>query len=619
MQQSPIDGSRHRLDIQGLRAIAVALVVLYHARFLFTGGFLGVDVFFVISGFVISEMIAREITESGKFSPSKFLVRRLKRLFPALAAMLFIVILFSLFFESWILEQNRTQVSAIAAIFSISNWKFATDVAGYFDIGNESNPLLHTWSLGVEEQFYLLVPLVVTMGLALHRKLRFRKHYIVIIVGVIAAISIAIQIRFSLTTTFDTSQLSTSRRLVHQLGNPFYGTPARTWEFIIGVIACLFARSDFYRGAKRRIHVQSIGALVILLVAAITDEGIPKWSTPNITVVFATAVVLILGTSESRSDSGFNLLEWKPLVWIGDRSYGWYLWHWPFIVFATRLFSDSQITTIIASVFSLVPAAASFRWIENPLRSWAPPLSLTIVKKVSLIAAPLFLLVVVSNKWISPLIEKSSGGQYSSIVEGCKTANTPCVVEVDNATKTILLEGDSHALSLSGTVLRIAKEERINLVVCIRQCIDSNTIENLVNDYSITTVISMRQYQAIPGKTFNELIDFASSHSDLKTILLADNPRLKGFWHPPTLLGKKSRAVSLQFVLDQQQDSINLLSKIDESVPNITVIPTLEYICFDQLCPVMISGKFIYSDDNHLSVTGAALLREPILKALNSK
>ena len=175
MTQSSLDKSRHRLDIQGLRAIAVARVVLYHARFAFTGGFLGVDVFFVISGFVITEMIAKEISESGTFSPSRFLARRLKRLFPALAAVITTVVIFSIFFESWLLEQNRTQVSALAAIFSISNWKFVTDVAGYFDIGNESNPLLHTWSLGVEEQFYLLVPLVVTMGLALHRKLRFRQ------------------------------------------------------------------------------------------------------------------------------------------------------------------------------------------------------------------------------------------------------------------------------------------------------------------------------------------------------------------------------------------------------------------------------------------------------------
>ena len=129
----------------------------------------------------------------------------------------------------------------------------------------------------------------------------------------------------------------------------------------------------------------------------------------------------------------------------------------------------------------------------------------------------------------------------------------------------------------------------------------------------------MRQYQAIPGKTFNQLITFARSHSDLKMILLADNPRLKGFWQPPTLLGKKARAVSLQFVLDQQQDSINLLTELDDSVPNITVIPTLDYICFDKLCPIKLSGKFIYSDDNHLSVTGAALLYEPILNALNNK
>ena len=265
--------------------------------------------FFVISGFVISDLIAQEITETGRFSSPKFLTRRLKRLFPALATMIFVVIAFSIFFESWMLEQGQTQASAIAAIFSISNWKFATDVVGYFDIGYESNPLLHTWSLGVEEQFYLLVPLAVTIGLALHRKWRFRNRHVVIIVGVVAAISIAIQIRFSLNTSFNTNQLSNVRRFVHQLGDPFYGTPARMWEFIIGVTSCLFARSDLYKGVKRRTSVQSVGVLVILLVAAITEEGIPKWSISNITVVFVTASVLVVGTNRSQTENGFNLLE----------------------------------------------------------------------------------------------------------------------------------------------------------------------------------------------------------------------------------------------------------------------------------------------------------------------
>ena len=597
----------------------MALVVLYHSQVAFTGGFLGVDVFFVISGFVITEMIAKEISESGTFSPSKFLARRLKRLFPALAAVITTVVIFSIFFESWLLEQNRTQVSALAAIFSISNWKFATNVVGYFDIGNESNPLLHTWSLGVEEQFYLLVPLVVTISLALYRKWRFRKHCFVIIVGVVAAISLAIQVRFSLKTSFDTSQLSFIRRLMHQFGDPFYGTPARMWEFLIGVAACLFTRSSIHKSIRIRSALQRIGVIVILLVASSTNDGIPKWSIPNVAVVILTAFILIVGTCNSQTPTQFNILEWKPLVWIGDRSYGWYLWHWPFIVFSSRLFSTSQTTTIIASIVSLIPAAISFRWIESPLRSWAPPRSVTIVKRISLIAIPVLLIVVVSNKWISPIIEKNSGGNYSFSVEGCQTSVKPCVINIKESSGTILLEGDSHALSLSKTILRIATEKRFNLVVCIRQCIDSNPIGNLVNDYSITSVISMRQYQAIPGKTFDELINYAKSNSGLQTILLADNPRIKGFWQPPTLLGKKARAVSLQFVLDQQQDSINLLTELDDSVPNITVIPTLDYVCFDQQCPIKLSGKLIYSDDNHLSVTGAALLYEPILKALNSK
>jgi peptidoglycan/LPS O-acetylase OafA/YrhL len=619
MQRSNLSGSHHRLDIQGLRAIAVAIVVLYHSQVAFTGGFLGVDVFFVISGFVISEMIAREITESENFRALKFLARRLKRLFPALGAMLSTVIVFSVFFESWIQEQSRTQSSAIAAIFSISNWKFATDLVGYFDIGHESNPLLHTWSLGVEEQFYLLVPLVVTIGLALYRKWRFRKHYIMIIIGSVAAISLAIQIRFSITTSFDANQLSYVRRLTRQFGDPFYGTPARMWEFLVGVAACLFTRSSLHKSIKMRSYFQGIGVIVILFVASSTKEGIPKWSIPNIIVVFVTAFVLIVGTCESQTLSRFNVLEWKPLVWIGDRSYGWYLWHWPFIIFSDRIFPTSQITTIAAALVSLIPAAVSFRFIENPLRRWTPPRTEIVVKRISLLAIPAFLLIFVSNNWITPLLEQRSGGEYSAIVEGCQTSEKPCAIYVEEATGTILLEGDSHALSLSATVLKIARELNLNLVVCIRQCIDSNPIKNLVNDYSISSVISMRQHQSIPSKTFDELINFAESNSDFNTVLLADNPRTKGFWQPPTLLGKKARTVSLQFVLEQQQDSIKLLTEIDKSVPNITVIPTLDYICFDQQCPIKISGKFIYSDDNHLSVTGAALLYQPILEALNKK
>jgi len=355
-----------------------------------------------------------------------------------------------------------------------------------------------------------------------------------------------------------------------------------------------------------------------LLVAAITDEGIPKWSIPNITVVFVTAVVLVVGTSEPRPDRRFNLLEWKPLVWIGDRSYGWYLWHWPFIVFATRLFSDSQITTILASVFSLVPAAVSFRWIENPLRSWAPPRSLAIVKKVSLIAFPVLLLFALAQI-TTPWLTSQSGSEFSEVIDNCSPNEQICEYGKVDLKNSILLEGDSHALSLAPLLLAVANDLDHRLVICTKLCIETHSIENLVNEFSITSVISMRQYQAIPGKTLDALIDFASSHSDLKIILLADNPRLKGFWQPPTLFGKKARAVSLQFVLDQQQDSIKLLTEIDKSVPNITVIPTLDFICLDQLCPIRLSGKFIYSDDNHLSVTGAALLYQPILEALNKK
>ena len=136
------------------------LVVLFHATNVVSRGFIGVDVFFVISGFVITGLIIRSINETGTFSLKSFWVRRFFRIVPALATMLAAVLGLSLLFESWHLEQRRTQVSAISALFSFSNWRFATDKIGYFNLDNASNPLLHTWSLGVEEQFYLFFPLL---------------------------------------------------------------------------------------------------------------------------------------------------------------------------------------------------------------------------------------------------------------------------------------------------------------------------------------------------------------------------------------------------------------------------------------------------------------------------
>lgn len=132
MPRIGLDRPNYRLDIQGLRGVAVILVVLYHAGLNFGGGFLGVDVFFVISGFVISDMIMRELKTTGSFSPSQFLLRRIKRLFPALASMLAFVIVYVTFWEKIPLDKTRTMHSAIAAFFSVSNWKFATDGFGYF-------------------------------------------------------------------------------------------------------------------------------------------------------------------------------------------------------------------------------------------------------------------------------------------------------------------------------------------------------------------------------------------------------------------------------------------------------------------------------------------------------
>ena len=229
-----------RIDAQGLRAVAVLLVLLFHFDTPMKGGYLGVDMFFVISGFVISDMIIREIKTTGSFSPSQFLLRRIKRLFPALALMLGFVIVYVTFWEEIPLDKTRTMQTAIAAIFSVSNWKFATDGFGYFEPSNVLNPLLHTWSLGIEEQFYLIVPVVVTLAIFAHKKIHLKVTIIRRMLILVAIISLAIQIRFSLFQDQNIQNLSSVRRIIKYLGDPFYGTPGRVWEFLAGVLACQF-------------------------------------------------------------------------------------------------------------------------------------------------------------------------------------------------------------------------------------------------------------------------------------------------------------------------------------------------------------------------------------------
>lgn len=617
MKKLDLDRSNHRLDVQGLRAVAVGLVVLYHAGLIVHGGFLGVDIFFVISGFVISDMISREINRSGTFSPRIFLVRRLKRLFPALVAMLSFVVLYSLLFESWMLEQRRTQTNALAAMFSISNWKFASDVKGYFDLGNESNPLLHTWSLGVEEQFYIFVPIVVAIGVALSHKNRIGKKTVASLLICGTAVSLALQIRFSSYPTFDLSQLSNSRLLIHKIGTPFYGTPSRAWEFLVGVLIRMPAIQHFRNPRKRQWVLQDLGIAIIVVTSLMTRDEIPAGALPNIAVVIATALALSVSSIDKPPNSDKRILTNRLLVWIGDRSYSWYLWHWPFIVFAGRLFPHSKNAVIAAALISIIPATISYRCIESPLRRWSPPSTSTVIGMIFILGLSLGVVIGTCFYIVTPYLVRKSGSAYSYSVEGCNPNDHPCFFKNGAGSKTVLLEGDSHARSLSYPVLLMSRQYGFNLVICVGQCMDSQTVSVLDKEYSLSVVVSMRQYQAIPGVSFDDLIHYVSNHPRIHTVLVADNPRFED-WYSPSLLGRQTKELRLDDVIAEQRMSLDLLSQIESKIPNISVVQTLAVVCGANTCRTSRFGKMLYADDNHLSIVGSNLLYDSLIAAVTT-
>jgi len=336
---------KYRPDIDGLRSIAVVPVVLYHAQFYFMrGGYVGVDVFFVISGYLITGMIAPDI-EAGRFSISGFYRRRVLRIFPALFAMLLATALGA----AWVLtppEAKDYAWSLAAAALSVSNILFSGQ-SGYFDAPALSKPLLHTWSLGVEEQFYLVFPLflILAQKLAPHRM----KAALILL----SALSLAAGAWVSLS---------------HPI-QAFYWMPFRFWELSLGALGALgaFGRMD---SALPR-HVVGLGGLAAILFAASHFDDNTPWLLATTVPVFGALAVLIAGAGGEHAAG--RLLSLRPMAFVGLISYSFYLWHWPLIVLqhetgALLLNAPHKLGRYVIVALSFVIAVLSWRFIERPFR-----------------------------------------------------------------------------------------------------------------------------------------------------------------------------------------------------------------------------------------------------------
>jgi peptidoglycan/LPS O-acetylase OafA/YrhL len=343
-------GRTLRLDIEGMRAIAVGSVLVFHAGIpWFAGGFVGVDVFFVLSGFLITGLLAREVGRTGKVRLGTFWARRVRRLLPASATVLLFSALVTYVYLP--ITQRATFGGDIrAAALYIVNWRLASRAVDYLaeDVG--ASPVQHYWSLSVEEQFYLLWPvLMLVVAIVAARKWRLGAF------GLLTAVTLV-------------SFAWSVHQSHHNPGTAFFVSTTRIWELGIGALLALSAARVGRLPVAIRAAAGWIG-LAAIAFAVIAFDGSTTWPGVNALVPTVGAALMIASGIAVTPGSPQRLLSTAPMVWIGGLSYSIYLWHWPILVAAQADHPDLRVRwAVLLMIFSIVPAWLCHKYIENPIR-----------------------------------------------------------------------------------------------------------------------------------------------------------------------------------------------------------------------------------------------------------
>lgn len=448
-----------RQDVQGLRGIAVLLVVLYHAGLSFLpGGFIGVDVFFAISGFLITGLLVRDYERHGHIDYATFIARRSRRLLPgALAMVIGVALTAPLVFPP--IELVEVLSATRAAALYVANLWFAGRAVDYLGGGAATSPMLHTWSLAVEEQFYLGWPLLVLLAARCWPAADTRRR----VMGLVIVASIASWLACIAVT---------------QLAQPwaFFGTPMRAWEFGVGALAFLLSHEPdrLPKAVVRLIGVA--GALAVAGAATLLNE---RLAFPGVWAALpACGTAMMLFTVRMLPDDRWlsSILATRPLARAGDVSYSWYLWHWPLLVALPLLRPQSgPLDTAVVVVLSYVMAEASYRFIEEPVRHGrfvsALPSRVVLLAAASLtlVTAGALTLAKQRTEGIPPnsaqavymAAQKDIPAVYA---KGCHVAfpiteAKACTVGPADARPVVVLVGDSHAAHWYPALERIAQEQ----------------------------------------------------------------------------------------------------------------------------------------------------------------
>ncbi|NMO52565.1 acyltransferase [Actinoplanes sp. TBRC 11911] len=633
-----------RADIEGLRGIAVLLVVLAHAGVPWlAGGYVGVDVFFVISGFLITTLLLREAEATGRISVRRFYARRALRLLPAAAVVLVGTLVGARLFLP-VTRLGEFVKDALSAIGYVANLRFAHTGTDYLNADQAPSPFQHFWSLAVEEQFYLVWPLLI---LAVAYLWRHRRP-----LAVVLAVLVVASFTLSVTETVRSAPWA------------YFGPHTRAWELGAGALLAL---------AKARIPraFAWLGYAAILAAAVAYDDATayPGWR----------AAIPVLGTLLVIAAAGRAVV---PAL--GRFSYGWYLWHWPLLTIGPVAlgWSGTVAQKLVLAAVALGLAAVSYRWVENPIRYSAKPvLGMGFSAVAAAFAVLLVLLphpVAVGERRadlrtalsgevltraiaaahdqkrlpanLTPKLTRARADRPPVWGNGCH-ADVPvtvappgCVFGDPAATTTVVLYGDSHAAHWFPAMERLAGEHHWRLVSLTKSACTAADVpvrhDILKREYTECTAFhrsalariqTLKPSLVVVGSSFN--YDLARPEADqakqwraawdrtftalagtgAQVAAIADTPYM-GMPVPECLaqesdIGKCTRSLHSSLRGPAQRRVFLAYA----GTPSATVINPIDWFC-DDACPAVIGNILVYRDSNHMTTTYARALA-PLLDA----
>jgi len=626
--------------------------------------------FFVISGFVIASSTLREIDRSQSFSWKNFLRRRVRRLLPGVAAVSLLTVFASVVLMSPFGPQQTTSQMLVGAATYSSNFMLMS--RNYFSLDPKSNPLMHFWSLAVEEQFYLLWPLVIVGLLAIRSKFGIKVGKLVAWLLVVASIYITCRLFVWFSIEGPTvNDYSWFRPLITRNISPerlaFYSPLTRAWEFVAGVGVALAVRSALAK--KLRVLSSAFwltGALLAAMavrLATITpgyEHGTDTATNTSATILAVLGTLLVLFGGESGPLVS-RVLSMKPLTVIGDWSYSVYLWHWPIWVLLITTFNRSRAVTLAAFVLSMMFGWAQFRWVERPIRDGLRLPHVNFGRLVGGFVA-VALLVYGLMSFVTPAIGKYVAGHKPEEISA-HIIEKPCATEeftIDTAhscpyltsgsTGTAVLVGDSMARSLSDGFVSASNAETLNAYVfslpgCSFLAFDSPfspTLECIGWRQNVFAALSQLQPKLVMIANMNTLY----THLPLADFTLEKTRDAWGYELTRTfdaLAPLQAKVMLVQpppsFEYDLRYD-ISLLRKNGVQEDRATVIarrapinevevntaalypflaPVLNFddlFCNAETCTQKIGKQFMLEDADHLSVEGSMLAAPVVQNAI---